>query len=237
MRPRRGRYGDSHIRPAALFDVNDPAAAPPAGSIDVQFRVPVSLSVMLDGMAQGGLDRESEAWGRGYSDLISRVLSKVQEAAGYAVEADGVAAPARLELAGIAETAVPGFDQTRWHAHVYIGPTAVTLASNERCPVSMDDVRRGVFGLVDPFYSLELEVLAERQLDVEWGEPQPGASREIVNPPWHEYVGANERGVCDGPWGRLGDLVLADERHLRLAAKPRSTDELGAGAGCVFGMR
>lgn len=217
--PVLGRYGDTHVAPAVLFDVDDPSAIPPQGSIDVQFRVPVSLSAMLDGMAQADLRPELNAWGHGYSALVSRLLTNVQETGGYAITHGDTAMPARLELAAVIETAVPGFDQHRWHCHVYVGPTATTLHDGERRPTARAALARKMSSLAYPFYKREVEALAARELLVEWGEPRPGAEREIVDPPWHEHVGANERGICDGPWGRRGDVVLPDEIHLRSCAE------------------
>ncbi|WP_125911729.1 hypothetical protein [Pseudonocardia autotrophica] len=215
-----GRYGDTHVEPVALFDVTDRDAAPPPGSMDVQFRVPVSLSVLLDGMAEAGLDDEVAAWGQAYSELVSGLLTQVQHAGGYALaapERSDTATPARLEVAGIIEAVVPGFEQARWHCHVYIGPTATVLATGDRRPVARERSWRGIRSVAYPWYADRLEELAERRLEVEWGEPRPGAEREIVRPPWHEYVGGNDRGVCPGPWP-LDDLRLTDELALQMAA-------------------
>lgn len=229
--PIRGGYGDTHVRPDALFDITDPAAAPPAGSLEVQFRAPVSLSVMLDGMAQAGLDDDLAAWGRGYSDLVARLLTTVQHDCGYSVEPPDTTAPARLELAGIAESAVEGLEQSRWHCHIYIGPTATILSTGERHPIAREAIRRKIRSLAYPAYMRGLRALAEEQLNVEWGQPRPGAQLEIVNPPWHEYLGTDERGVCPSRWERDGELVLADAEHLRLAAESEEQvrKELAAG--------
>lgn len=217
--PITGRYGDTRVTPHALFDVSDPSAGPPEGTFEVQFRSPVSLSVLLDGMAQAGLDDELAEWGHAYSDLVHRLLTEVQVDCGYAVDPPDTATPARLELAAIAEAAVPGFDQARWHCHVYIGPTATILSSGERRPIHHGQIRLGVRATVNPFYGRELRGLAERQLGVEWGQPRPGAPLEIVNPPWHEHIGTDGRRVCPGPWDRPGELLLADEESLRFAAE------------------
>lgn len=213
-----GRYGDTHVEPVALFDVTDPDAAPPPDSIDVQFRVPVSLSVLLDGMAEAGLDDEVAAWGQAYSELVTGLLTEVQHAGGYALETPSSAVPARLEVAGIVEAVVPGFEQARWHCHVYIGPTATILATGVRQPVARERSWRGIRSVAFPWYMARLEELAERRLEVEWGEPRPGAKREIVRPPWHEYVGVNDRGVCPGPWP-MPDRRLTDELSLQMAAE------------------
>lgn len=217
--PITGRHGDTHVRPAALFDVTDPSAALPEDAFEVQFRSPVSLSVMLDGMAQASLDDELNQWGNAYNDLVQRLLTRVQADCGYAIDPPDTATPARLELAAIAETAVPGFEQARWHCHVYIGATATILSSGERRPLAREIMPRKVSGLTFPFYMRELEGLAEQTLGVEWGQPRPGAEREIVDPPWHEYIGTDDRGVCPGPWGPLGELLLADEQDLRHRAE------------------
>lgn len=219
------RCGDAHVAPAVLFDVEDPAAGPPAGSIDVQFRSPVSLSVMLDGMDEAGLDRELDIWAAGYRDLAGRLLRRVQVCCGYvrAVEDGGAARqlPARLELAAVIESVVPGFEQARWHCHVYVGPTALTLADGVRRPVDVDAVRLGAETGVEGTYISALWALAERQLEVTWGPPEPGAEHEIIEPPWHEYIGAAERGVCPGRWSGMAETVVADARALRQRAAQR----------------
>lgn len=218
-----GRYGETHVEPAVLFDVADPTAGPPEGSIDVQFRSPVSLSVMLDGMAEAGLDRELDLWVSGYTELAGQLLRRVQERCGY-VRDDGGSGylrqlPARLEVAAVIESVVPGFEQARWHCHVYVGPTALTLADGVRRPVDHDAVRHGVESAVEGTHIRALWDLAERQLEVTWGPPQPGAEYEIIEPPWHEYIGAAERGVCPGRWPGMAETVVADEKALRQRAE------------------
>ncbi|MDN5915945.1 MAG: hypothetical protein L0I76_12680 [Pseudonocardia sp.] len=215
-----GRYGDTRVQPASLFDVDDTSAEPPAGAIDVQFRSPVSLSMMLDGMAEAGLDDAVEAWGRAYGDLIGQVLLELQRGAGYVVDGDRRAlAPARLELAAAVEAQVPGMAKARWHAHVYVGATAASLIDATRWPVDVDDLRQSIFSLTAPFHATRLRELAERELGVVWGQPRPGATQEIMQPPWHEHIDSPERGVCPGPWGPRQHRVIGDEDSLRLAAE------------------
>lgn len=219
---RVGRYGDTRVAPAALFDVADPSAAPPPDAHEVQFRAPVSLSVMLDGMAEAGLTDAVTAWGEAYSELVHRLLGRVQQACGWAgdPERSSILSPARLELAGVTEAVAPGFTQARWHCHVYVGATATILATGERAPVSTERLREGVYSLVNGFHTNELRALAERELDVTWGRPRDTATAsEIVEPPWHEHIGDADRGVCPGPWEITGTRVLADEDSLRLHAE------------------
>lgn len=219
-----GRYGDTRVDPRVLFDVDDidggPAAGPPLGAIDVQLRCPVSLSVLLDGMRQAGLDRELVEWDRAYRDLVTETVAKVQLDGGYVAHGGhgGEAAPARLEMAAVVEDTVPGLAASRWHAHLYIGPTAASLVDAVRWPVVFEQLQQSVFSVSWPFYANRLEGLAADLLGVTWGEPRPGATPEIVDPPWHEHIGAAERGVCRGPWGPRRVLV-SDERHLRMAAE------------------
>ncbi|WP_130295462.1 hypothetical protein [Pseudonocardia sediminis] len=215
-----GRYGDTRVEPATLFDVEDSSAGPPPDAIEVQFRCPVSLSVMLDGMAEAGLDDAVQAWGSAYSDLIGQVLVELQRGAGYVVDGDRRAlAPARLELAAVVEAEVPEMAKARWHAHVYVGATAESLIDGTRWPVDVDELQQSVFSLTESFHSNRLWELAERELGVVWGQPRPGAVKEIMQPPWHEHIDPPERGVCPGPWGPRGYRVLADEDKLRLAVE------------------
>ncbi|MCO7192166.1 MULTISPECIES: hypothetical protein [Pseudonocardia] len=220
----RGRFGDTHVAPAPLLDVGDAHASPPADSHEVQFRIPLSLSAMLDGMARAGLDEDVAAWGTAYTQLVQdQVLRRVQEACGYAADParPDVGRPARLELAAVVEAAVPGIDATRWHCHVYIGSTACVLATGERFPVYVPQIERGVFGLAHSFHNADVRELAEREFGVTWGDPGPTATvEEIVDPPWHEHVDPSAvRGVCLGPWEVQGVRVVADEESLRVAAE------------------
>lgn len=219
---RIGRFGDTRVEPAPLFDVTDPAAMPPADAHEVLFRAPVSLSVMLDGMAEAGLSAEVDAWGRAYSKLLNRLLPEVQRSCGWAgdPERTSILSPARVELAGVVEALTPGSEQARWHCHVYVGATATILATGERAPVSAEYLREGVHSSAQGFHMNQLRALAEQELEVSWGLPRDTSSiYEIVAPPWHEYIGDNDRGVCPGPWRVTGTRVVADERALRLAAE------------------
>ena len=107
----RGRFGDTHVAPAPLFDVGDPLAAPPFDAHEVQFRMPLSLSALLDGMATAGLDEDVAAWGTTYAQLVQeQVLRWVQEACGYA--ADPASGPAGAPGAGRGKAAT-----SRWHSN------------------------------------------------------------------------------------------------------------------------
>lgn len=216
-----GWYGDTRVEPVMLFDPTDPAGGgPPPGSIDVQFRCPLSLSVLLAAMGHAGLEEDLAAFGRGFGDLVAAMVPGLQFDAGYV--ADGArrdSAPARLELAAVIDETVPGIQQPRWHAHIYIGPTAVSLIDGARWPVDLDGrLRRAIFSVTYPGFANRLRELAARELGVVWGEPRPGSVQEIVDPPWYERISVAERGVCLGRWGpRL--LLLSDERNLRMAAE------------------
>lgn len=220
----RGRFGDTHVTPTPLFDVNDSLASPPFDAHEVQFRMPLSLSALLDGMATAGLDQDVAAWGTAYTQLVQeQVLRRVQEACGYAADptSPDVGRPARLELAAVVEAAVPGIDAARWHCHVYIGSTACVLATGERLPVAVSQIEQGVFDLAYSFHNADVRELAEREFGVTWGDPGPTATvQEIVDPPWHEHVDPSAvRGVCPGPWEVQGVRVVADEKRLRVAAE------------------
>ncbi|MEV1294876.1 hypothetical protein [Pseudonocardia sp. NPDC049635] len=219
---RIGRFGDTRVEPAGLFDVADPAAVPPPGTHEVLFRAPASLSVMLDGMAEAGLSDKIEAWGRAYGGLVDRLLREVQRACGWAgdPERSSILSPARLELAALVESSAPGFEQARWHCHVYVGAMATVLKTGERAPVSAEFLREGVHSSADVFHENELRALVEQEFEVSWGFPRETYSMyEIVDPPWHEYIGDADRGMCPGPWEVTGTRVLADERALRLTAE------------------
>lgn len=212
-----GQFGDTHVTPGVLFAPNDGWAQPPLGSIDVQFRVPVSLSLLLDALGVAERRSDVDAWVAAYRDLAVDLMTSVQHAGGYALRSSDTAVPARLNLAVTVDEVVPGFG-TRWHCHVWVGPTARMLADEEPRPVAVEALIGGIHELVWPRYIRSLEELSQRQLGVRWGEPQPGAVREIVEPPWHEHVGPADRGICPGPRRTASHRVLADAQDLSLAA-------------------
>ena len=213
-----GRFGDTHMTPGVLFEPSDRMASPTRDSIDVQFRVPVSLSLLLEEMTAADRRAEVESWAVGYHGLLVGMVRAVQAAGGYVIESSDTAAPARLDIAVTIDEVVPGVG-TRWHSHVWVGPTALTLAVRERRPVAVEVLTEGVQELVWPVYIRRLEELTRRELGVRWGEPRPGAVREIVEPPWHEHVGNADRGICPGRWEIPRNPMLADARELTLAAE------------------
>lgn len=213
-------YGDSHVDPAVLFD---PAGdiGPAADALDVQLRAPISLSLFaaaLDRTGNPGFQSVQQA----YEQVMAETMVKLQHCAGYVLAAGRggfpVSEPARLELAILGETAVPGIDTLRLHCHLYVGATAATLTDGARWPVDVEGLRRSVYNVLWPFYANRLEAAIELVTGCTWGQPRPGAALEIVDPPFHEHLTDHERGVCPGPWGPRR-LLLADEQSLRLAAE------------------
>jgi hypothetical protein len=228
-----GRFGDTHLTPGVLLDPGDRRSTPPPGTIDVQFRVPVSLSLMLDAVAATDRRAEIVAWAAGYQELVSRLLSEVQRAGGFALDSSDTTVPAQLFLAATVEQALPDLG-TRWHCHVWVGPTALTISEGARRPVAAHILGQRIQSQVWAVYVRELEALTTRELGVRWSEPRPGAAREIVEPPWYEHVGATDRGVCPGPWGTVGPVLLADEQDLRVHAEMERSHDVAVGQGTAF---
>lgn len=214
-------YGETRVEPGRLFDLGDPpgtGAGPPRDAIDVQFRAPVSLSLLLDAFDTQYQDAAAQALMEGYQQLVAQMLGKVQFECGYVRNAAGHRFPARLELAAFVENFVPGIEKMRLHAHVWVGRTAESLYDGQRHPVDLEKLQSGIDEVVHGTYARRLEALAEDVADITWGQPRPGASEEIVAPPLHELAAGADRGVCAGPWGPR-ELLLADHSYLELSAE------------------
>lgn len=215
-----GRFGDSHVAPDSLFDSSDPAAAPPPAAIDVQFRCPSSLNAMLDQMAKRGRDDLIEDWRTVYGELASDTARFVQRGGRGPDAGRAGLAPARLAITTVVHDQVPGFEVARWHLHVYVGATAVSLLDGQVLDTSFESLDLGVRSVAWPRYVNQLWARTEREWGVRWDEPRPGAEKEIVEPAFHEWIDTLDRGVCPGPpaWGPRR-LLLADEVSLRLSAQ------------------
>lgn len=214
-------YGETRVEPGRLFDLGDPpgtGAGPPPDAIDVQFRAPVSLSLLLDAFDTEYQDGAAQALMEGYQQLVAQMLGKVQFECGYVRDDAGSRRPARLELAAFVENFVPGLDKMRLHAHVWVGRTAESLHDGQRHPVDLYELRQGIEQVVQGTYSRRLKAMAEDVADITWGQPWPGALEEIVAPPLHELAAGADRGVCPGPWGPR-ELLLADQYRLERAAE------------------
>ena len=213
-----GRYGDNHVSPDELFD---PAAEPPPyDAIDVQFRCPVSLSMMLDGMAQADRPDLHDQWSRLYAELGAETAQYVQRGGrGIDAERSGLA-PARLAVTVVPHAEVPRTASTRWHLHVYVGGTVISLLDGRVLEIAVDQLRRNVWGNIHARYAGRLRELTTQLWHVRWAQPRPGAVQEIVEPPWHQHIDSRDRGVCPGPknWGARNS-ILADEQDLRVAER------------------
>lgn len=214
-------YGETRVEPGRLFDLGDPpgtGAGPPRDAIDVQFRAPVSLSLLLDAFDTQYQDAAAQALMEGYQQLVAQMLGKVQFECGYVRDDAGSRRPARLELAAFVENFVPGIDKMRLHAHIWVGRSAESLHDGRRYPVDLEKLHGAVSRVVFGIYSGRLRAVAEDVADITWGRPRPGAPDEIVAPPLHELAAGGDRGVCPGPWGPR-ELLLADQHYLELAAE------------------
>lgn len=213
-------YGETRVKPGRLFDLGDPPGTgpgPPPDAIDIQFRAPVSLSLLLDAFDAEYQDAAAQALMEGYQQLVAQVLGKVQFECGYVRNPAGHRFPARLELAAFVENFVPGIEKMRLHSHVWVGRIAESLYDGQRYPVDLEKLQGGIDNVVFTIYSGRLKSLAEDVADITWGRPRPGASEEIVAPALHELAAGADRGVCPGPWGPR-ELLLADQQHLELSA-------------------
>lgn len=215
-----GRFGDNHVAPDSLFDVSDAMAAAPADAIDVQFRCPSSLNAMLDQMANAGRGDLIEDWRTVYSELADDTARLVQRGGRVSDAERSGRAPARLAITTVVHRTVPGFEVARWHLHVYVGATAVSLLDGRRLPTSWDSLQTGIEAVAWPGYVNGLWERTEREWGVRWDEPRPGAEKEIVEPAFDKCIDSFDRGICPGTAsGGPTRLIVADAVSLRLAAQ------------------
>lgn len=199
----RGNFGDTRVEPAVLFDVSDlDGPGPPADALDVQYRAPLSFSLLVGALLAEGRELDAQTCYKVYERVIDYTMERLQLSCGYVREEQyGDQLPARLELVALGESDVPGIDTVRMHHHIWIGPTAVTLEDGVRRPVDRERMRRGLQNVVWPSFVRKLMYLSAEVLGVEWGRPRPGAFEQIIDPPMHEHTAGHELGVCPSPWG------------------------------------
>ena len=199
----RGQFGDTEVEPAVLFDVHDHAGqGPPADAIDVQFRAPLTFSLLVDALMGNDRELDARTCFTVYEQVISHTIAQVQAACGYVTDDGGATSwPARLEISTLGENQVPGIETVRMHHHLWIGATAEALHDGVRRPADRGVLRNGLRQVAWSSYLRRLRELSELACDVTWGQPRPGAAEEIVDPPFHEHLVGHELGVCPSPWG------------------------------------
>lgn len=201
---RMGRYGDTRVETRVLFDARDPGCTgPPADAIDVQFRTPLTVSLLLERYLDGpGVEPVVGFLGAGYREVVAKTVSEVQFVAGYVAE-DSLAWPARLEVA-TATHLYNNDDETdiRLHHHLWVGRTAVALHDGVRRPIDLVSLQRALANVVWSAYLRTLHAVTTRDLGVSWRSPRPGAGAEITDPPVHVgLTGQENLGICSTPWG------------------------------------
>ena len=56
-----GRFGATRVEPAVLFDASElDGPGPPADAIDVQFRAPLSFSLLVDELLNSGRELDAQ---------------------------------------------------------------------------------------------------------------------------------------------------------------------------------
>ena len=201
---RMGRYGDTRVPTRVLFDAHDPACpGPPADAIDVQFRAPLTVSLLLERYLDGpGLESVVRFLGNPWREVLAATVNKLQFVAGYVAE-DSLSWPARLEITTVGHL-YNNNDETdiRLHDHLWVGRTAVALHDGVRRPVDLDGLRSALAHVVWSTYLHTLEQITTRELGVSWRSPRPGAVAEITDPPVHVgLTGREDLGICTAPWG------------------------------------
>ncbi|MBN9103066.1 MAG: hypothetical protein J0I49_33980 [Pseudonocardia sp.] len=200
---RMGRYGDTRVETRVLFDARDPhSSGPPADAIDVQFRAPLTVSLLLERYLDGpGVEAVVGFLGAGYREVVAATVNKLQFVAGYV--ADGsLSWPARLEMATAAHLYNNDETDIRLHHHLWVGRTAVALHDGMRRPVDLDSLRSALAHVLWSTYLGVLHAVTTRDLGVEWRFPRPGAGAEITDPPVHVgLTGREDLGICTAPWG------------------------------------
>lgn len=205
-----GRYGDTRVPTRVLFDAHDPnSPGPPADAIDIQFRAPLTVSLLLQrsldspSLADGpGLEAVLRFLGAGCGEVVAAIVDKLQFVAGYVAE-DSLSWPARLEIT--TDTHLHNnADETdiRLHDHVWVGRTAVGLHDGVRRPIALDGMKLSLANVVWSTYLRALQRVTTRDLGVSWRFPRPGAGAEITDPPVHVgLTGREDLGICTHPWG------------------------------------
>ncbi len=199
-----GRYGDTRVPTRALFDARDPACpGPPADAIDIQFRAPLTVSLVLDRYPAGpDIEQVAGFLGAGYREIVTKTVNELQFVAGYV--ADGpLSWPARLEVATATHLYNNG-DETdiRLHHHLWVGRTAVALHDGTRRPIDLDGLRSALAHVVWSTYLNTVDRVTTRDLGVAWRYPRPGAQAAITDPPVHVgLTGQEDLGICTAPWG------------------------------------
>ncbi|MDN5855696.1 MAG: hypothetical protein L0K86_23215, partial [Actinomycetia bacterium] len=200
---RMGRYGDTRVPPRALFNARDPhSPGPPADAIDIQFRAPLTVSLLLESYLDESGTTPVTAFLRGtYREVVAKTVSELQFVAGYVAE-DSLSWPARLEMATTRHLVNNDETDIRLHHHLWVGRTAVALHDGVRRPVDLDGLRSALAHVVWSTYLNTLERASTRDLGVSWRSPRPGADAEITDPPLHVgLTGQEDLGICTQPWG------------------------------------
>ncbi|MYW73608.1 MULTISPECIES: hypothetical protein [Pseudonocardia] len=196
-----GRIGETWLEPGRLFDPDDPADAPPADALDVQFRAPLSFSAFVDDLFRTGRGIDAAACLRVYDDAIARTVQQVQRLGGFVLDEHGAPVPARLDLTAHGEATMNGDpDRVRVHHHLYVGRTGVSVRDGRRLPVDVHRLRRGIRAVL-PLYDQVLQGRTEDRFGCRWGPPPGGYDFEILDPPMHERITGQEHEVCRSPWG------------------------------------
>ncbi len=204
-----GRYGDTRVPTRLLFDAHDPGCTgPPVDAIDVQFRAPLTVSLLLQRYLDSpsldgspGLGSVVQFLGPAYGEVVTAIVDKLQFVAGYVAE-DSLSWPARLEITTDTHL-YNNNDETdiRLHEHVWVGRTAVGLHDGVRRPVDLDGMRRSLANVVGSTYLSAVQRVTTRDLGVSWRFPRPGAAAEITDPPVHVgLTGQEDLGICTHPW-------------------------------------
>lgn len=197
-----GRFGATRVEPVALFDPSGlDGPGPPADAIDVQFRAPLSYSLLVDQLLASGRELDAQSFFTVYEQAIEHSVERLQVVCGYVLDQHGNSLPARLELTALGESEIQGFAQVRIHHHVWVGATAETLDDGLRRPVDRDRLCRPPGGSLWASFAMKLRDLSEEVLGVRWAPPQAGAFPQITEPPVHELLAGQALGVCSSPWG------------------------------------
>ena len=207
---RMGRYGDTRVPTRVLFDARDPACAgPPADAIDIQFRAPLTVSLLLERYLDEPRTEQVVGFlSAGYREVVAKTVSEAQFVAGYV--ADGsLSWPARLEVATTTHLYNDDDDNNnddetdiRLHHHLWVGRTAVALHDGLRRPIDLVSLHRALANVVWTAYLNTTERVTTRDLGVAWRSPRPGAQAAITDPPVHVgLTGQEDLGICTAPWG------------------------------------
>jgi hypothetical protein len=199
-------------RPAADVD-----SAPQPDAIDVQFRAPQSLTLLIEGLRGTGKDLDARPFETAYEEVANWTAGDIRRHADRALGSGGrERAEVVLDVAVVLEDLPVGL-----HHHVVVRRRA-TYRDGPSLSVGLDDLRETLTRSVWGGYLRQLRE-GTSALGLVWGRPLPGAPYEIVDPPLAEHVVEREASQdCACPRYASEVIPLPDPATIEREAREQS---------------